>query len=140
MDDAYTGKLAFLKIDVEGHERAVIDGAIHTIGRCHPNLLIEIEERFANNAIDETRQFLATMGYNGYFIDHGHRKDISLFESQSMQRQEDIAESGGGKERMLFASYVNNFIFIHYRKTPHILPKLDVALAKQSRSLFTASL
>lgn len=35
----------FIKVDTEGHERAVIRGALETIGRCDPRLLIEVHDR-----------------------------------------------------------------------------------------------
>lgn len=35
----------FIKVDTEGHERAVIDGALETVERCDPRLLIEVHDR-----------------------------------------------------------------------------------------------
>ncbi|MFM9877583.1 MAG: FkbM family methyltransferase [Rhodoglobus sp.] len=40
-----TGRVAFIKVDVEGFEPNVVDGAIDTIGRDLPSLLLEIEDR-----------------------------------------------------------------------------------------------
>lgn len=130
LDDAYTGEVAFVKIDVEGHERAVLDGAVGTISRCHPNILVEIEQRFGDNAILETSQRLISLGYGGYFVDHGQLKDIAFFDPHSMQRPEDIADYGPGKERTRFAAYVNNFIFLHHSRQADVLPKLHAVLSK----------
>ena len=38
-------KIGFIKIDVEGHEKNVIEGAINIIQKNKPNLLVEIEEK-----------------------------------------------------------------------------------------------
>ena len=45
LDSSYEGEVGFIKIDVEGHEQAVLDGAVQTIRRCRPRLLVEIDER-----------------------------------------------------------------------------------------------
>lgn len=34
----------FIKVDTEGHERAVIEGALGTVARCDPRLLIEVHD------------------------------------------------------------------------------------------------
>jgi FkbM family methyltransferase len=39
------GRVSFIKVDVEGFEPAVIEGAIATIDRDRPSLLLEIEDR-----------------------------------------------------------------------------------------------
>src|SRR5271170_7723476 len=47
LDDVYDGDVGFIKIDVEGHEEAVLEGARSTVARNRPRMLIEIEERHA---------------------------------------------------------------------------------------------
>ncbi|MEO7720492.1 MAG: FkbM family methyltransferase [Pseudolysinimonas sp.] len=39
------GRISFIKVDVEGFEPAVVEGAIATIDRDRPSLLLEIEDR-----------------------------------------------------------------------------------------------
>jgi FkbM family methyltransferase len=39
------GTVAFIKVDVEGFEPAVVEGAVAIIGRDRPSLLLEIEDR-----------------------------------------------------------------------------------------------
>jgi len=36
LDNVYGGDVGFIKIDVEGHQQAVLDGAVATIRRCQP--------------------------------------------------------------------------------------------------------
>lgn len=42
IDSLEIGRVNFMKIDVEGYERKVIDGAIKTIHRCKPIMVIEV--------------------------------------------------------------------------------------------------
>ena len=47
LDHVYRGNAGFIKIDVEGHEQAVLDGAVETIRRCRPRMLVEIDDRLS---------------------------------------------------------------------------------------------
>ena len=65
-------RLDLLKIDVEGHERQVLDGAVGIIGRCRPVLVIETghEGEGGRSAIHRR---LHGLGYRivGILLDHG---------------------------------------------------------------------
>lgn len=128
LDDVYAGDLGFLKIDVEGHEQAVLDGAARTIERCRPTVLVEIEERFAPDGVGRARRFFDLLDYQGYFVDHGCLKEIQNFDARSMQRQEDIAAFAVGTERRNFPRYINNFIFIPKPKSRGIVVELQKLL------------
>jgi len=131
LDDAYKGNVGFIKIDVEGCEQAVLDGAVGTIDRCRPNILVEIEERFASGSIERTTRFLAEIGYRGYFVDRRTLNEIEKFDPASMQRSEDIEGFAAGMARSRFGGYVNNFIFIDRAKELEILPRMNAVLAKE---------
>jgi FkbM family methyltransferase len=63
---------AFIKIDVEGHERAVLEGGRQILYQHHPVLLVEAEERHTGKeGLQELFQFLKSLGYNGYFFFNG---------------------------------------------------------------------
>ncbi|MFM5945940.1 MAG: FkbM family methyltransferase, partial [Dolichospermum sp.] len=49
LDEYNFQDVVFIKIDVEGHESKVIEGAEMTILRDHPIILIEIEQRHLGN-------------------------------------------------------------------------------------------
>ena len=55
--------VGFIKIDVEGHEFDVLQGARDTILLNKPVLLIEIEERHRPNALSSVTDLLLDMGY-----------------------------------------------------------------------------
>ena len=60
LDDIYKGRVSFIKIDVEGHELQVLEGARDTIKRDLPTILIEIDE------YDESKvpSLLKELGYS----------------------------------------------------------------------------
>jgi FkbM family methyltransferase len=55
--------VGFMKIDVEGHELAVLRGARKTLVRDKPVLLIEIEDRHHPRSLESTVAWLGELGY-----------------------------------------------------------------------------
>jgi FkbM family methyltransferase len=95
--------VSFIKIDVEGHELAVLDGAGETISRHRPNLLIEIEERFHDLPAEATVERVLAMGYRGEFLNaSGQRRPIREFDPAVHQ---DPAVD------VLSRAFIANFIF-----------------------------
>lgn len=104
LDDYQFKDVAFLKIDVEGHESQVIDGGKETIKREKPNLLIEIEQRhLAEKSIDQVFGQIYSLGYKGFFL--YERQLISLKEFRHELHQ------GYFPETIRSPEYVRNFIF-----------------------------
>ncbi len=99
LDDLGITGVSFIKIDVEGHEFAVLKGAEELIRRDGPNLLIEIEERHHSEPIQQIFDWLDDQGYAGSFLDGGVMRDISEFDSRIHQKDPDTS------------SYRNNFLF-----------------------------
>lgn len=64
-------KIDFIKIDVEGFEGEVIEGAKDTLSKLHPDLFVEIYKGTHSNVMPEkTIKSLVDMGYAAYhFID-----------------------------------------------------------------------
>tara|TARA_B100000579_G_C22526229_1_gene708562 strand:- start:203 stop:763 length:561 start_codon:yes stop_codon:yes gene_type:complete len=60
--------ISFIKIDVEGHEISVLNGAKNIIKKFKPNLLIEIEERHSKKNVNETINFVCSFGYNSFVL------------------------------------------------------------------------
>ena len=84
LDDLLDGErrsVSFIKIDVEGHEVAVLEGARHTIATHKPNLLIEIEGRFLDGPVQDVIDRVLALGYRGEFLDaFGQRRPVSRFD------------------------------------------------------------
>jgi FkbM family methyltransferase len=63
--------VGFIKIDVEGHELAVLRGAERLLRTARPNLLIEAAEEHRPGAFSSVRDFLTPLGYVGAFMREG---------------------------------------------------------------------
>ena len=96
-----------IKIDVEGHEDAVLRGARRMLLRDHPSLIVEIEERHKRNSVSTVSGFLGELGYQGFFV-HRHRLNpVETFRVEDHQDASRIASGDVNGDR-----YVNNFLFL----------------------------
>jgi len=85
LDNAYSGNVGFIKIDVEGHEQAVLDGAVETIKRCQPRLLVEVDDRLSRGGLGRARAYFDRLGYRGLFVHRGQLKPVERFSIPTMQ-------------------------------------------------------
>ena len=95
-----------IKIDVEGHEDAVLRGAKRILRRDHPSLIIEIEERHKRHSVSTVSGFLGELGYKGFFFRRNRLIPIESFRAEEHQDVANIVDNinKGGQ-------YVNNFLF-----------------------------
>ena len=103
LDDYRFTDVDIIKIDVEGHEMDVVLGAVETIRRDRPILLIEIEQRHLNRPISDVFDCITNLGYLGGFY-RGERfmpLNDFLYERDQEPYLKDIYNS----------AYINNFIF-----------------------------
>ncbi|MDR3508444.1 MAG: FkbM family methyltransferase [Caulobacteraceae bacterium] len=107
LDDFAYKNVGFIKIDVEGHEEGVLKGALETVRRERPALLIEIEERHNPGGLQRIRDLLT--GYDGFFFLHGERKPLAEFDQARHQREEDLKIAMKNRRE---SAYVNNFLFV----------------------------
>lgn len=98
----FSDSVGFIKIDVEGHEQAVLEGATGVLERDRPHLLIEIEERHKQGSVFDIRKFLGEYGYQGYYYDDNRLKGMDNFDLNKLQ-------VFGKKD----SPYIFNFIYIH---------------------------
>jgi len=96
--------ISFIKIDVEGHELAVLRGGEQTLRRHRPNLLVEIEQRHSPVDICQTFDFLLSLGYRGEFLDTNRMlRPLAEFAPEKHQ-----VCNGDGLPSL---QYISNFIF-----------------------------
>lgn len=93
----------FIKLDVEGHELAVLQGARTLLARDLPTILVELEERFEAGSIARVQEFLRPLGYHGLYLESGRIHDIAHFDPALHQKLENWGTHG---------LYINNFVFI----------------------------
>ncbi|MGJ3232241.1 MAG: FkbM family methyltransferase [Oceanicaulis sp.] len=101
LDDLDPPTTGFMKIDVEGHERAVLEGARGLIARDKPAMIIEIEERHTGRALDGELDFVESLGYRTLAIRAGR-----LIDRARLDVDRDHRGAAGGP------GYVNNFVFL----------------------------
>lgn len=99
LDSLNPTSVGFIKIDVEGYEETVLNGAINTIERERPNLLIEIEERHKPGATKKVPEMLSDLGYAGWFLVGNRWQPMSAFDVLEHQRRN-------------ASPYINNFVFV----------------------------
>lgn len=68
LDEYGYDDVQIVKIDVEGHQLAMLEGAAETFARCMPHVLIEIDNAHAADALDTVDAKLRAMGYEGFFL------------------------------------------------------------------------
>lgn len=99
LDDLHLTDIGFIKIDVEGFETSVLEGARNTILRDRPTILIEIEEKHIKRPIEDSLREIEAHGYEGFFLSSHGLKALSAFDPVAHHRQPT-------------AGYVFNFIFL----------------------------
>jgi FkbM family methyltransferase len=71
LDDLELGPIGFIKIDVEGHELAVLEGGRETIAREHPKMVIEMEEKHTGRPIEDMIAAVEALGYRAHALVDG---------------------------------------------------------------------
>ena len=118
LDEFELSRVSFIKIDVEGHEEAVLKGAQGTLAANHPCLLIEIEERHNAGSVHRVAQMLAALGYQEYFLLDDELHSYEDFDLTRHQSPDNVGESGKT------GTYVNNFVFVHDTRIADVLTRL----------------
>jgi FkbM family methyltransferase len=98
-------EVRFLKIDVEGHESRVIQGAKATLAASRPALLVEVEQRHCAGPISDVFERIGLLGYLGHYLEGGRLKPIGTFDVGRHQASVRLGQKDG--------SYINNFLFLH---------------------------
>jgi len=126
LDDYGLTDVAFIKIDVEGHEVSVLEGASETIASNSPFLLVESEDRHREGAVKDVAAFLRKRGYTGYFLSGGALVEMDKFEPAIHQDSRNIGGWKSGWTRT--GTYVNNFLFAPAGRET----ELQIALVKSA--------
>jgi FkbM family methyltransferase len=99
LDDLALQDIGFMKIDVEGFEQEVLDGARETIRQSRPIILSEMEERYTTIPIEAALRRVLDLDYVGLFLAHGTLQPLDQFDPVAHHR---CAKAG----------YIANFVFL----------------------------
>jgi FkbM family methyltransferase len=110
LDDFPVANCSFIKIDVEGHEEDVLDGASALIVAQRPILMIELVEAFNPGAIARLSTRYAAMAYDAFFCAQGRLRPIGEFDAA---RDQDLAALPG-------RDFIVNLFFIPAEKNERV--------------------
>jgi FkbM family methyltransferase len=122
--------VAFVKCDVEGNERAVLEGAVELLEKDSPTLLIEIEQRHQSDDIRTTFRLLDEIGYDGYAVRRDGLAPVTQFDPERDQLR--FVRAAPDATEMP-PDYVNDFLFVSRRRSRDLpLPLVRAASAGAS--------
>jgi FkbM family methyltransferase len=114
LDDYDYSDCGFIKIDTEGHEQAVLEGAVTLLRTHRPVLMIELDENLNPGTIGRVRRMLERLGYEGYFRRRRFWQPIAEF---APERYQDLARALAEPRRRNI-EYINNFVFVPAEAPP----------------------
>lgn len=107
LDDYFStrkSRIAAIKIDVEGHELAVLRGAQKILTQDAPCLVLESESRhITQGTVLDVLEYVRSTGYDGHFVQHGRLRPLSEFDPKIHQKTE-------GDRFWDAKDYCNNFV------------------------------
>ncbi|MFE2871094.1 MULTISPECIES: FkbM family methyltransferase [unclassified Embleya] len=119
LDDLGLTDVTFVKIDVDGSEPAVLQGAEDTLRRDRPALFIELEARIQSPA--PVLDFLGRLDYRGWVLPGRHWLPLTDFDLAGHQaRTSHVAERGLLRRTLAPFSrrYVNSVLFLPTKRQP----------------------
>lgn len=111
LDDLGLTDVVAMKIDVEGFEAELIEGARETLRVCQPILSVEIEERHRAGSTRDVPALLTALGYQGFWELFGVWHRMESFDPETYQRA-----SPSPAEFSASDPYVFTFYFVPSRR------------------------
>lgn len=106
----------FIKIDVEGHEEQVLEGAKTLIEASRPVMMIELEERHNPGIVGRVTERLTALRYTGWFLSDAKWRPIAEFSAPRDQDWGAVLKAPARLRRK--AHYVGNFVFVPVEAIP----------------------
>ena len=103
LDSLQMPRVGFIKIDVEGHELAVLRGAHETLERDRPTLLVELDQRYLERPLERVIHEISLLGYDGFFLFERDLRPVAELSVERHQTQP-LADPAAGP-------FVENFLF-----------------------------
>lgn len=98
-------RIGAIKIDVEGHELKVLNGALEIIKKFRPTVVCESEQRhISHGSVHDIFEFFNRLNYQGYFCAKGSLLPVESFDPEIHQKE-------GEGDYWNAKDYFNNFVF-----------------------------
>jgi FkbM family methyltransferase len=114
LDDFDLGDVGFVKVDVEGHEFAVLKGAVNLLTTQRPTVLVEIEEHaHREGQLDAIVAFFGDLSYRATYLSRRRWHPIEDLDRQAVAAMANKVATHGYVVNSLFYAgrYVHNFVF-----------------------------
>lgn len=105
-------RVDLLKVDVEGFELAVFEGAASLIEQHHPLIFCEIEQRH-NPRYREVFELLNRLGYVAFYIRGGQVSRLQSYDLAPLQTERALRFRISDHYKPGSSEYINNFAFEH---------------------------
>jgi FkbM family methyltransferase len=105
VDSLGLADLQHVKVDAEGYEEEVLQGARATLTRCRPVLSLEVEERHRGGATRDVPALLASLGYETRFWLGGAMRELAEFDAATMQVASPDPAVFGASDPYVFTFY-----------------------------------
>jgi FkbM family methyltransferase len=119
IDDLNLDPVGVIKMDAEGHEAAILDGATQLFERDQPNILMEADDtRHHAGCVVAARIFFAARGYTGFFMMGRQLVPIAEFDFSKHQNPDSL---DANKHVIFGRLYVDSFAFVRQPKMVALL-------------------
>lgn len=105
LDSLGLSDVTHMKVDAEGFEQEVLEGARATLRRCRPVLSLELEERHREGATRDVPALLAALGYETRFWLDGAMRPLADFDAATMQVASPDPAVFGASDPYVFTFY-----------------------------------
>ena len=109
LDDFDFREIAAIKIDVEGHELAVLRGASKTLAQHRPAIIVEVEEFRMPGSFDQVCAMMRELDYEGFYVHRGELKGLDGYDLHFHQHADHRLSYGDSARD---PDLVNNFVFV----------------------------
>jgi FkbM family methyltransferase len=120
LDSLQLDAIDAIKIDVEGHEEAVLNGAWQTIESQRPSLIVEIEERHHPGRSEVIIARIVALGYRCHFVRDGRLHPYAAGSIGALQPASRVPAPG-----QQAVGYINNFIFSPHERDAEVQAMRD---------------
>jgi FkbM family methyltransferase len=105
LDTLARSDVTMIKIDVEGHELAVLKGSESLLERCRPTVLVECEDQISEGSVGSLGALMESHGYRGYFSWNYEVLPLEYFEPTEHQPSMDPSS-------LPSPAYAHMFLFV----------------------------